>query len=212
MSTKAELKKRWQEASYSELAQKIFLAVENGTHIDHCIGIEYFDGKLDCRGLSFPEPMLGKFNDQFHQDKRAFRFKNYDFTNVDFSYSNFNSNWLININIEGCIFIETNLSNCNFENCAILKTTFKGANFSDTVLNSSNRKGNGHFNECIFEECNFTSVFLLYPTIEKCSFINSIYDSADFGGSRLKDCIFTGIMHNVWFRGITYGHEKKSFL
>lgn len=77
-----------------------------------------------------------------------------------------------------------------FQNC-----TFKDINFRDAVLGYDSSRYIG----CRFENVCFGT--FIKPQFKECSFINCDFYSVDFMASCFENCVFSGKLDNVWFRG-----------
>lgn len=144
---------------------------------------------------------VGSLTEDFRLDYRNSQLKgliieNYNFTNIDFSYSTF-------IDI---IIINTKFENCIFENVKLEEINEKGNNFVNCVFKNVIIKKSyiGYlgsvYSKCEFVNCRIFQLDFIRPFFEKCTF-NSQLKNIDFYGSTFENCTFRNYIKDSWFRG-----------
>lgn len=123
--------------------------------------------------------------------------KNSIFEKTDFSFSSFVNVWLENSEFKHCIFNNVDFSQMKdhgnqFNNCIFFKCKF---NYAAIGYYGSK------FQSCKFEACNFNKSIFTRAEFEQTLFINNKIKSVDFNASSFENCIFEGLLDDVWFRG-----------
>lgn len=123
--------------------------------------------------------------------------KNCRFENIDFSFSSFKSSWIENSSFKNCYFKDADFTKISDQGNKFEECIFFNCKFNNSGLGY---KGSA-FVECIFENTNFQKAVFIRAEFERCSFINSKIKGIDFNASSFEECIFEGILDDVWFRG-----------
>lgn len=173
-------------------------------------GILYTDqGKIDLRGLSFPEPSeVGEWR-SLTIAKNAFGVLGNRFENVDFSYCNLNYAWIERTSIRSCLFEGADLSNTKIEGGEITETTFTRSKFKDALFRPIG-KDDGLLKNVSFIGCDFAKAFFSNIRVENCLFEDCKF-SETFWDARLSNSQFSGEIQNAIFRG-HYSFLKQSLL
>lgn len=131
--------------------------------------------------------------------------KDTEWTNIDISNTNCNSNSFTNVDMSNCSFFRCSLISSLFKNCRIEATKFSGVSLIKLrILNS--RIDNQIIENCtlqrtqlnntIFNNCHFKDIEAVYSKSQSISFINcnfSISETSGMNGfscSELSDIIF----------------------
>lgn len=92
-----------------------------------------------------------------------------------------------NVELESCIFLETDFYRISWDlvtisNCQFIRCDFSRAEMFGPV-----------FENCIFDCCRFRSAEILAPELVNCIFINPDFINLILNG-KMKNCILSGIM------------------
>ena len=178
------LKERWDEKRVSQNSRRnILKLLKKGRTVTNDTSPfgTTVDGYVDLRGLDLNSAIL----------------KNVKISNVDFSYSNFQSAW-----IENCRFENSLMKKIDFSNITEKSNSFNSVLFSESRFKKSYLGYDGSkFNSCELTKVNFSGTSFIRPEFDNCVFSNSKLNGIDFNGSSFNECIFSGELKNVWFRG-----------
>jgi len=161
-----------------------------------------FGGRVDVRGIRFPEPTRqGAFD--FHgldiELVHRLEFKRLDFESYDFSLASLNGVMFSKCSFDRCLFQRTHLApvlayGCEFRNCRFVDCDLTGA-----VLGGKVGRDSGRIIDTEFRGGKFVEVVFSFPVITGCLFGCDII-RVDFDGSQLTDCRFMGKLDKVFFR------------
>ena len=126
--------------------------------------------------------------------KLACKYIKCDFSNSSFAHDN-TIYWLKNKVFVDSLFSKTIFNTIAehgnvFQNC-----TFKDVSFKKAVLGYDS----SHYTNCCFENVCFGA--FIKPQFKECSFIDCDFNNVDFMASNFENCVFSGKLDNVWFRG-----------
>jgi uncharacterized protein YjbI with pentapeptide repeats len=175
---------RWEENSIARIAsQKIFQLTQKGGRLFQ----EYSPfglletNMIDCRGfVTHGKPV-----------------KNSEFENVDFSYSNFKSTWIEKSIFKKCTFEAVDFSEIADHGNQFKDCTFLSCRFNKAAIGYSGSK----FSNLVFDNCNFTMTVFIRAEFSNSKFNQCRLKGIDFNASSFEDCVFKGVLEDVWFRG-----------
>lgn len=102
--------------------------------------------------------------------------------------------------IEDKIFIDSIFYKTVFKAIAEHGNTFRSCTFKDVNFKAAIL---GYDSSC-YINCNFENVkfgAFIKPQFKDCNFINCNFYNVDLQASNFDNCVFTGTLDNVWFRG-----------
>jgi uncharacterized protein YjbI with pentapeptide repeats len=158
-----------------------------------------FEGRLDLRGLRMPPPV---------------RIVAVPLKGVDLGSAELTPPWMEHCLLEDVRFNAASLDGLSdqgnrFERCRFVGTSLVGAHLG--------YQGSQYYG-CTFERCNFHKGGGIRAEFYGCRFADCRLKGMDFQASVFEDCVFEGLLEDVWFRGAyeypederKYGTPKKN--
>ncbi len=137
-----------------------------------------------------------------------------DFACVDFSGLDLSNANLSECLLEGCKFINCDLTRTNFSNAIAVSCLFKDCYFHTVSLDKTNL-GRSQFVNCVFTDCDMTHTELMYATYQGTTFTNCQFPSitlieSSINETNFRDCDFEiSIFINVIWKSCHF--EKVTF-
>lgn len=205
---KNKVRQRWNDPEMSQLRDRILDAILEKRNLQEVGGILYWDGKIDFRGLQFPQPTAVGELRSYVIAQNAFKISGYTFENVDFSYSNLAYAHIEKTKIRSCLFEDTDLSYIQMDGVQIFDSIFLRSKFLDSYTRySSERKDDGIIKGTSFTECDFKKFHMIAIKVENCLFKDCRF-SETMLEARFSECQFIGKMEDTWFRGYPWRATK----
>lgn len=115
----------------------------------------------------------------------------------DFSSGNLSQLRVSKCAFRGCVFDGSNLQrviirSCKFEECRFRRTDLRFAQIGTS---------GSSFDRCIFEKVRVTRAGFHNPVFREMKFWGKDWGNVDFGASGFWDCVFSGAIRGVTFRG-----------
>ncbi len=126
--------------------------------------------------------------------KLACKYIKCDFSKSSFARGN-TIHWIENKVFVDSLFSKTAFNAIAEHGNAFQNCTFGNTSFKDAVLGYNSSRYIG----CSFEKVSFGA--FIKPQFKDCSFINCDFHNVDFMASNFENCVFSGKLENVWFRG-----------
>ena len=158
-----------------------------------------FNGRWDFRGCHFSS---GDF--RFIQNSKL---TDVDFSESDFSHVRVGHCVLNNVLFENAKFADSNIAdsdlfNCVFTSCSIVWSSLGvktyPSSFIDKITGTSKIV---RYQDCVFEKCKLKNTSFSRASFFNCKFLNNQFKRTDFGVSSFDNCLFTGKVEDVTFRG-----------
>ena len=173
---------RWQNPDLAMFHYHFPGSLDWGTFQGNTSPFGQIDERWDFRGFDFRQQrFLSKCN-----------FENVDFSFCDFTHCRFEECKLTNTVFEKAVFYSFSEHGCVFDHCKFFKSSFHHC-----YLGYDGSK----YVDCVYEKCQFRRTSYMRAEFTKCQFHNNNLNGTEFGSSSLADCVFTGKVKNVWFRG-----------
>lgn len=137
--------------------------------------------KVDLRGIPLNEKTIKKVK----------------YVDVDFSFGSFESSRFEDSVFQDCIFKNVNFSKFTDYGNKFTNSIFVNCRFANSAIGYDG----SIFDNCVFENCNFSKSIFIRPEFTKIFFKNCKLKGLDFNGSSFEDCIFEGLLDDIWFRG-----------
>ncbi|GEP96526.1 pentapeptide repeat-containing protein [Chitinophaga cymbidii] len=186
---KKDITKRWEiEHNMRIVIEEVMQLFQSGGELQRKISsFGLIEGKADFRGINAKGKRINKCL----------------FENVDFSFSSFKSTWVENSKFDTCRFYKVDFSDFSDHG-----NMFKECVFIDCKFNKAGIGYNGSsFSNCFFEMCNYSKAIFIRTEYVASFFKDCRIKNIDFNASSFEDCIFEGLLDDVWFRG---GFSLKS--
>ena len=163
------------------------------------------DGMLDLTGLKFPSPTtVGRIEVQ--QGGTALiregkpKLSGCTLTSVDLSRASigesiweeldFTRVWMNGVRARDVIFASGRMKEMSFHNADLRDSHWgKGGSLGPVVQAAD------------FEAADFRGSTFTHPLFRNCRFVNARLKSVDFFGAAFEDCVFQGVLDDVWFHG-----------
>lgn len=146
--------------------------------------------------------------DKIGSDLSNMKIEKQTFKYVDFSNSTFKMSWIEKSTFENCIFNKVDFSEFTDHQNIFSNCQFKDCNFNYASIGHKGTK---------YDHCNFINIKtkktnFIRPEFTFINFQNCKIKGVDFFGSSFENCIFEGLLDDVWFRGgFPLKSDEKSF-
>lgn len=162
------------------------------------------DGYVDLRGLRFPLPKTQAeiptpvgpvYYTTSKPILRRLSLERIDLTGAVIAHTYCERLRLKDVKMEGA-----DLRGTGFVSGHMEKVSFRGANLQGASFGARSVVGPTVV-DVDFSQANLEHAAPSHPVFQKCRFINAKLDSVNFRGSRFEDCVFTGRLFEVQFKG-----------
>jgi uncharacterized protein YjbI with pentapeptide repeats len=172
------------------------------------LGLPQINGRLDLRGIPFYVPLSPPI---MGANMTPIRLKSNKLVDVDFSWSHMQF-YMLKMEIENCVFIETQMDSCYFTHCKVSNSRFDNA-----LLKASDFGGRSSFSECVFNgtKTRYSGVISKFANFKNCSFLNLDWRAMEFAACQFENCIFSGKLANskiIKFSPYEFYDKIRAFL
>ena len=203
--TLEQLKDRWNSGIWLKALNAIREKMDTGRpyriskNFFNSLGLPQINGRLDFRGSPFYVPLSPPI---MGRTMTPIKFISNDIADIDFSWSHMQF-YMIDMQIENCVFMETQMDSCDFLRCKVTNSHFDNAR-----LKASSFVERSIFSGCVFNgtKIRYSGVISDYANFQHCSFLNIDWSSMEFGACQFEDCLFSGqLMKSKIYRFHPYG-------
>lgn len=127
-----------------------------------------------------------------------------EFTECDFSGSDFNNVYFVSSIFRGCLFQRGKPGNLAFFSSSFSNCTFNNFDFRRVIVGADG----GLFEDCQFLHCNFGGQHFESPHFDGCSFESCKIQGVNFNDSSFRECRFIGVIEDTTFNGLY--HKKPT--
>ena len=207
----------------SNLNREIISRLSTGKPLDD-LRLPLCDGRLDLRGLTFPEAVKGAEQHKHDLSNKLGRLRIFSrqispeelvtvkgakWNNLDFTGSKLGHLRVFSSQISNCKFDKCQISSLRIWSTSFAICSFTGANLSGAVLGGVDKGKYNTYLDVDFSSANLSKTIYEAASFKQCLFRHAKLEKIDFQSSSFVDCEFEGELNDVLF--YRHGFKGEAF-